>query len=88
MGPDDSISRTVGPGGIVHGTVDELPPPYTSVTGGAPMVTCRVCQVIQDFCLSLSIFSKIKISMVDESFNQINLPILYIAGNDRHCWKA
>ena len=78
MGPDDSISRTVGPGGIVHGTVDELPPPYTSVTGGAPMVTCRVCQVIKDFCLSLSIFY----NMVDESFNHINLPILYIPGND------
>ena len=35
----------VGPGGIVVNSVDELPPPYTSVTGGAPMVTCRVCQV-------------------------------------------
>jgi len=48
VGPDDSVSRTVGPGGIVHGTVDELPPPYTSVTGGAPMVTCRVCQGMID----------------------------------------
>ena len=36
----------MAPGGIVVGSVDELPPSYTSVTGGAPMVTCRVCQVI------------------------------------------
>ena len=25
---------------------DELPPPYTSISGGIPMVTCRVCQVM------------------------------------------
>ena len=72
VGPDDSVSRTVGPGGIVHGTVDELPPPYTSVTGGAPMVTCRVCQVIQSCCQFLSIFSKIP-----HLYPQINEPMLY-----------
>jgi len=27
---------------------DELPPPYTSVTGGVPMVSCRVCQNMID----------------------------------------
>ena len=43
---DESRTGGVAPGGIVVGSVDELPPPYTSVTGGAPMVTCRVCQVI------------------------------------------
>ena len=42
---DESVPGGVAPGGIVVGSVDELPPPYTSITGGAPMVTCRVCQV-------------------------------------------
>jgi hypothetical protein len=36
----------LAPGVVVVTTVDELPPPsYTTVSGGAPMVTCRVCQV-------------------------------------------
>ena len=43
---DELLAGGVAPGGIVVGSVDELPPSYTSVTGGAPMVTCRVCQVI------------------------------------------
>jgi len=45
---DESRTGGVAPGGIVVGSVDELPPPYTSVTGGAPMVTCRVCQGMID----------------------------------------
>ena len=41
--PDDQI---VAPGGLVVNSVDEVPPPsYTTVTGGTPVVTCRVCQV-------------------------------------------
>ena len=41
--PDDEI---VAPGGLVVNSVDEVPPPsYTTVTGGTPVVTCRVCQV-------------------------------------------
>ena len=36
----------VAPGGLVVNSVDEVPPPsYTTVTGGTPVVTCRVCQV-------------------------------------------
>ncbi|KAB7499122.1 Type II phosphatidylinositol 4,5-bisphosphate 4-phosphatase [Armadillidium nasatum] len=27
---------------------DDLPPPYSSATGGVPMVTCRVCQAMID----------------------------------------
>ena len=35
------------PGGLVVTSVDEVPPPsYTTVTGGTPVVTCRVCQVM------------------------------------------
>ena len=34
------------PGGLVVASVDEVPPPsYTTVSGGTPVVTCRVCQV-------------------------------------------
>ena len=36
----------VAPDGLVVNSVDEVPPPsYTTVTGGTPVVTCRVCQV-------------------------------------------
>ena len=43
-----SMINGVAPGGIVVNSVDEVPPPpYTSVSGGAPMVACRVCQVGQ-----------------------------------------
>jgi len=45
---DELLAGGVAPGGIVVGSVDELPPSYTSVTGGAPMVTCRVCQAMID----------------------------------------
>jgi len=45
---DESMTGGVAPGGIVVNSVDEVPPPYTSVTGGAPMVTCRVCQGMID----------------------------------------
>ena len=41
-----SSSDTIPPGGVVVTSVDEVPPPsYTTVTGGTPVVTCRVCQV-------------------------------------------
>ena len=41
-----SSSESVPPGGLVVTSVDEVPPPsYTTVTGGTPVVTCRVCQV-------------------------------------------
>merc|ERR1712020_18975 len=37
------------PGGLVVTSVDEVPPPsYTTVTGGTPVVTCRVCQALVD----------------------------------------
>ena len=40
------IINGVAPGGLVVSSVDEVPPPpYQSVAGGAPMVSCRVCQV-------------------------------------------
>jgi phosphatidylinositol-4,5-bisphosphate 4-phosphatase len=39
----------VAPGGLVVNSVDEVPPPsYTTVTGGTPVVTCRVCQAMID----------------------------------------
>lgn len=39
------IINGVAPGGLVVSSVDEVPPPpYQSVAGGAPMVSCRVCQ--------------------------------------------
>lgn len=44
--PNTSYSEAVPPGGTVVASVDEVPPPaYTTVTGGTPVVTCRVCQV-------------------------------------------
>lgn len=37
------------PGGLVVASVDEVPPPsYTTVSGGTPVVTCRVCQALID----------------------------------------
>jgi len=39
------VINGVAPGGLVVSSVDEVPPPpYQSVAGGAPMVSCRVCQ--------------------------------------------
>merc|ERR1711981_443381 len=44
-----SSSESVPPGGLVVTSVDEVPPPsYTTVTGGTPVVTCRVCQGMID----------------------------------------
>lgn len=35
--------------GVIVASVDEVPPPsYTTVTGGTPVVTCRVCQGMID----------------------------------------
>jgi len=40
-----NVINGVGPGGLVVTSVDEVPPPpYQSVEGGKPMVSCRVCQ--------------------------------------------
>jgi phosphatidylinositol-4,5-bisphosphate 4-phosphatase len=55
-GPASDASESVNgsaaqPGEVVTGNVigpDELPPPYSSVSGGVPMVTCRVCQSLVD----------------------------------------
>ena len=61
------------------GSVDELPPPYTSVTGGAPMVTCRVCQVC------LLIFILLELLSFFPKFNKvINIQFIPIpiSGND------
>lgn len=39
----------LNPGEIIVQSVDEVPPTsYTTVAGGAPMVTCRVCQAMID----------------------------------------
>lgn len=47
--PNTSYSEAVPPGGTVVASVDEVPPPaYTTVTGGTPVVTCRVCQGMID----------------------------------------
>ena len=36
----------LAPGAEIVPAIDELPPPsYTTIAGGAPMVSCRVCQV-------------------------------------------
>lgn len=44
-----SSESVVPPGGLVVTSVDEVPPPsYTTVTGGTPVVTCRVCQGMID----------------------------------------
>jgi len=44
------VINGVGPGGqVMVPAVDEVPPPpYQSVAGGAPMVSCRVCQEMID----------------------------------------
>ena len=44
------VINGVGPGGqVMVPAVDEVPPPpYQSVAGGAPMVSCRVCQVSRE----------------------------------------
>jgi len=48
-GDSSHVINGVGPGGLVHASVDEVPPPpYQSVAGGAPMVSCRVCQDMID----------------------------------------
>ena len=73
---DKSRTEDVGPGGIVVGSVDELPPPYTSVTGGAPMVTCRVCQVcffivavsVTIFCVMLKFDKIVNIQLTPVSY--------------------
>ena len=59
------------------GSVDELPPPYTSVTGGAPMVTCRVCQV----CLLIFILLELLSFKFNKVINFQFTPIP-ISGND------
>ena len=42
----EATGGPVPPGGLVVTSVDEVPPPsYTTVSGGTPVVTCRVCQV-------------------------------------------
>ena len=72
----------VAPGGLVLNTVDEVPPPsYTTVTGGTPVVTCRVCQVkrlVLESCVILYLArSRLKLPLLFSSFRDVLFKMVF-----------